>query len=211
MIIGHYAVALIAKKWTPKISLGTLFAASQFADILCILFLFLGVEKVAPSAEIKGILPLHFIYYPVSHSLVTSLLWSALLAICFIRIKPSPRSAVIVFLVSASHWFLDVLVHRRDVPLTLTGDIAVGFGLWNSPLAWFMAEGLFFLFAAGFYMRRMPNAGKRPFKLFLLSAAIVHGVIFSLHSLPQMSMALLGFVALLHLGFIVLGFLADRT
>ena len=42
MFIGHYALAFGAKRLAPEVSLGTLFLACQFADLLWPTFLLLG-------------------------------------------------------------------------------------------------------------------------------------------------------------------------
>jgi hypothetical protein len=46
-----------------------------------------------------------------------------------------------------SHWVLDFVTHRPDMPLTLGGAERFGLGLWNSVPATMAVEGL--LFAAG--------------------------------------------------------------
>src|SRR5712691_898211 len=46
MFIGHFGLGLGAKKAAPSVSLGTLFVASQFADLLWPTLLLLGIERV---------------------------------------------------------------------------------------------------------------------------------------------------------------------
>ena len=46
MFIGHFAVALAAKRAAPRTSLGTLFLAAQLLDLLWPTFLILGLETV---------------------------------------------------------------------------------------------------------------------------------------------------------------------
>jgi hypothetical protein len=47
------------------------------------------------------------------------------------------RAGLAIGLVVLSHWFGDLLVHTPDLPLTLSQDSAVGFGLWTRPvLSW---------------------------------------------------------------------------
>jgi len=46
MFIGHVAVALGAKKASPKTSFGTLLLAAQWPDLIWPLFLMLGWERV---------------------------------------------------------------------------------------------------------------------------------------------------------------------
>lgn len=52
MFIGHFAVALAAKRATPRTSLGWLFAACQLSDLIWPVLLLAGVEHahVAPGS-----------------------------------------------------------------------------------------------------------------------------------------------------------------
>ena len=78
MFIGHFGVALAAKKLAPRTSLGTLFFAAQFLDLLWPIFLLLGVEHVRIAPGITRMTPFDFYDYPISHSLVTAAGWSLL-------------------------------------------------------------------------------------------------------------------------------------
>jgi hypothetical protein len=49
MFIGHYGVSFAAKRFTPRISLGTLFLAVQLLDVLFAIFVLAGVEKMRAS------------------------------------------------------------------------------------------------------------------------------------------------------------------
>lgn len=79
MFIGHIAVAFAAKRATPWTSLGTLILAATFLDLLWPIFLLLGWERVVIESNANPFLRLNLAHYPISHSLVTSLVWSALL------------------------------------------------------------------------------------------------------------------------------------
>ncbi|HUI10521.1 MAG TPA: hypothetical protein VL221_09350, partial [Bacteroidota bacterium] len=79
MFIGHYAVALAAKRAAPRTSLGTLFMAAQFLDFLWPLLLLAGVEHVQPMQSESPFLRLEFTDYPISHSLAGAVLWSVVL------------------------------------------------------------------------------------------------------------------------------------
>jgi hypothetical protein len=70
MFIGHFGVALAAKKFAPKTSLGTTIFAAEFVDLLWPVLLLLGVEHVAISPGIMRMSPLDFVDYPISHSLL---------------------------------------------------------------------------------------------------------------------------------------------
>lgn len=149
MFIGHFGVALAAKKVAPQTSLGTLIFASQFLDFLWPLFLLLGIEHVVIAPGITKVSPLNFTDYPFSHSLFAILLWAALVAVSYYRIRHDRRGAWVIGLAVVSHWLLDLLVHRPDLPLYPGGRLRMGLGLWNSRPASIAAEAL--LFAVGLY------------------------------------------------------------
>ena len=74
MFIGHFAVGFAAKRVAPRVSLGTLFLAAQFIDLLWPTLLLLGVERVSIDPALPGA-PLRFEHYPVSHRLLGVLGW----------------------------------------------------------------------------------------------------------------------------------------
>ena len=76
MFIGHFGVGFAAKPLAPRLSLGTLFLAAQFVDLLWPTLLLLGIERVEIVPGITRVTPLDFVHYPYSHSLVWVLGWS---------------------------------------------------------------------------------------------------------------------------------------
>ena len=153
MFIGHFGVALAAKKVAPRTSLGTLVMAAQFLDLLWPLFLLLGVERViiAPGATV--VTPLDFISYPFSHSLLAALGWACLFAGIYKLVKRDSRGAVCLWFVVISHWVLDALSHQPDLPLYPGSSTYVGLGLWNSRLWTLIVEGAIFVIGARIYAR----------------------------------------------------------
>ena len=145
MFLGHYGVALAAKKAAPRVSLGTLAMAGVFLDLLWPVLLVAGVEHVRIAPGITRVTPLDFYDYPISHSLLTVLGWGVAFAVVYFLARRNPRGAMVLAAAVASHWFLDLLVHRPDLPLWPGGRLA-GFGLWNSVMATLVAEfGIFVL------------------------------------------------------------------
>lgn len=132
MFLGHYAVALGAKRAAPKTSLGTLVMASQFIDLLWPILLLTGIEHVRLSPGNTVVTPLDFHDYPISHSFTGVVVWSLVVGGGYWAIRRSWKSALVVGLAVISHWLLDLIVHRPDLPLTFGGDTHVGFGVWNS-------------------------------------------------------------------------------
>jgi hypothetical protein len=71
LFIGHHGVAFAATKAAPKVSLGTLFLATMWLDLVWPVFLLLGVETVEIRPGMTKVTPFDFISYPWSHSLLT--------------------------------------------------------------------------------------------------------------------------------------------
>jgi len=147
MFIGHFAVALGAKKAAPRTSLGTLVLAAQFADLLWPVLLLAGLERVRITPGIMAGTSLDFTDYPISHSLSAVLGWGILVGGLYWIIRRYARGAWIVGAAVVSHWVLDLIVHRPDLPVFPAAGPRVGLGLWNSLPATLVVE--FALFAVG--------------------------------------------------------------
>ncbi len=163
MFIGHFGVALAAKKFAPRTSLGTLILAAQFLDFLWPVFLLLGIEhaRIAPGAT--KISPIDFSDYPISHSLVMALVWALIVAAIYYAFRRNSKSAAVVGAAVLSHWILDFIVHRSDLQLYPGGGKRLGLGLWNSVPASIAVEILFFAVGVGMYLgctRPRDNAGR---------------------------------------------------
>ncbi len=152
MFIGHFALALGAKKVAPGVPLGTLFLSAQLADLVWPTLVLLGVETVQVHPGMTAFTPLEFVSYPYSHSLVALLAWSIAVAAIFVVARGHAMSAgLVVAVLVLSHWGLDVLTHRPDMPLTIGGAERFGFGLWNSVPATIVVEALLFAVGVGLY------------------------------------------------------------
>lgn len=156
MFVGHYAVGLAGRAKAPRISLGTWFLAVQFLDLLWPIFLLLGWEHVRITPGITKLTPLDFYDYPLTHSLVGALGWSVLFGVGYLvlgRGEADPRKrrrgAVLLGAGVFSHWILDLLVHRPDLPILPEGPY-VGLGLWNMPAVVLPLEAA--LFGAGIFL-----------------------------------------------------------
>jgi hypothetical protein len=151
MFIGHFALGFAAKKATPSVSLAVLFAACQLADLLWPIFLLLGIEQVAIEPGNTAMTPLNFISYPYSHSLVMLCVWGVALGAIYVGLARAPLAAALALaLLVVSHWVLDVITHRPDMPITPTGSARLGLGLWNSIPATMTVETA--MFAAGVWL-----------------------------------------------------------
>jgi len=161
MFIGHFGVGLAAKKIDNRPSLGTLFFASQFIDLLWPFFLLLGIEKVNIDPDVSAFTPLDFVYYPFSHSLLGVLFWALLFGTIYFLIKKNLKSAVILGILVLSHWILDLVTHIPDLPIVPWSDFKVGFGLWNSVPLTIIVEGLIFIFGSYLYIKTTKAENKR--------------------------------------------------
>jgi len=128
MFLGHFGAGFAAKAIAPRVSLGWLFAAAQFIDLLWPTLLLAGVERVRIAPGATAVTPLVFEHYPVSHSLAAVLAWAALVGALYFAVKRDRRGATVLAALVASHWFLDAIVHAPDLPLY---ELAVfGGGAW---------------------------------------------------------------------------------
>ena len=152
MFIGHFAVSFAAKPVAPTVSLGTLFLAAQLADLLWPNFVLLGMESFAIRPGITAVTPLDFVSYPYSHSLLALSLWGALAALLYRAYSRSVAAAATVAVVIVSHWVLDAISHRPDMPLAF-GETRVGLGLWHSIPATIAVESVMFFAALSLYLR----------------------------------------------------------
>jgi hypothetical protein len=146
MFVGHYGVSFAAKRADRSIPLWVLFIAVQFLDVLWAPLVLLGIEKVRIVPGITASNPLDLYYMPYSHSLVAAIGWSVVGAAAYqLLARPSAlRSSVIVGIAVFSHWVLDFIVHRPDLPLC-DNTAKVGLGLWNAPAVALALEALLLL------------------------------------------------------------------
>jgi hypothetical protein len=159
MFLGHLGAALAAKRIAPETSLGTTFLAAQLVDLAWPTLVLLGVETVKIAPGITVVTPLDFERYPYTHSLVAALLWSAGFALVYSLVRRDRRkNAWILGALVFSHWILDWISHRPDLPLTLTGEARVGLGLWNSLAATLVVE--LAIFGGGVWLYARSTAPK---------------------------------------------------
>lgn len=146
MFVGHYGPSLLAKSVDKTVPLWLLFIAVQWVDVLWAFFVLMGIERVriVPGFTASNALDLY--YMPYTHSLVGALAWS-ILAYAAYRLVPKLRgsglAAVLVGAAVFSHWVLDLLVHKPDLPL-YDNTYKVGFGLWDYPVVTLTLEAALF-------------------------------------------------------------------
>ncbi|MGH7806186.1 MAG: hypothetical protein ACREQJ_17700 [Candidatus Binatia bacterium] len=157
MFVGHYAAAFVAKGVEPKAPLWALLLAVQWVDVLWAVFMFLGLEHARLDPTLPG-LPVHLDHMPLTHSLVATAVWAAFgYVVAKTALGLDGRAAAVIGAAVASHWFLDLLVHRPDLPL-VWGEPKFGFAMWNAPLFELVFEIALLLATAAFLTRAAPLA-----------------------------------------------------
>src|SRR5262249_36607401 len=126
--------------------------AALWADFLFAFLLLLGVERMKIAPGITKVIPFDLEYYPYSHSLLALVLWAVIFGALACRAAGN-RAGIVIGACILSHWFLDALVHRPDLPLTFRGTSRVGLGAWNSVAATLVVEGAVFLVGTWLYLR----------------------------------------------------------
>lgn len=162
MFVGHYGPSFAAKPLKKSIPLWILFVAVQFVDVLWSIFVLLGIEKVRIVPGITATNPLDLYYLPYTHSLVGSLLWAIAAMIVYRIFSREPNAWVTGGIVGAavfSHWILDLLVHRPDLPL-YDNVHKMGLGLWNYPVLAFALEVVFLFGGMYLYLRSTKPVGR---------------------------------------------------
>jgi hypothetical protein len=153
MFIGHFGLGMAGKRWAPLPSLGTLFLAAQFVDLIWPIFLLTGVETVAIAPGHTAVTPLHFTYYPWSHSLLMSLVWALLFGGIYYLFRGHWKASFVLGGLVLSHWILDFITHIPDLPLTPWTSTLVGLGLWQSVTWTILVEGSIFVMGVIWYAK----------------------------------------------------------
>ncbi|HEX6732757.1 MAG TPA: hypothetical protein VF074_22245 [Pyrinomonadaceae bacterium] len=153
MHVGHFAAGMIARHFDTKISLGTFILAAMLADFLWCVFMLAGAEQVqfktVPGAA-NYFEPLNIAW---SHSLVMDVIWATLFAAAYFLWRRNTSAAGLLFVIVLSHWPLDVIAHRPDMPLAPVVESQFGLGLWTNIPATIIVEGGLWLLGVILYIR----------------------------------------------------------
>jgi len=158
MFIGHFGFGFGAKAVAPRVSLGSLFLAAQFIDLLWPTLLLLGVEKVRIVPGATVVTPLVFEYYPYTHSLIAVLGWAGLVGGIHFILKRQRMAAFVLGVLVISHWLLDLVVHKPDLPLLPGSVTVVGLEVWASLPVTLALEGSLFALGVWLYSRATKNS-----------------------------------------------------
>lgn len=152
MFIGHFAVGFASKKVAPRASLAVLLAAPLLSDLLWPFFLLFGWEHVRIAAGNTRFTPLDLYDYPWSHSLLMTCVWATAFAAIYHWWRRDNAAAAVIWCGVVSHWVLDWITHRPDMPL-YPGGPRYGLGLWNSIAGTMSVELAMFAIGVWLYAR----------------------------------------------------------
>lgn len=214
MFVGHYAVALALKKFEKRVSLGVLFLAVQFVDILFMPFVLLGIERMNIVPDFTQSTHFELEYMPLTHSLLGSAFWAVLAYIVFRWVLFKDRSVALVLALAVfSHWILDLITHTPDLPLWSDDSIKLGLGLWNNAAATFALEAIFLVAALWLYLQTTcasATLGKYGMGVFVALLILIN--IFNIYGPPpqggKMEMAIMALSAYVLFG--AVAFWLDR-
>ena len=206
MFIGHAAAGFGSKRVAPATNVGLMLGAAWLLDLLWPIFLLIGIEQVVIGPRGPSpFLTLEFTHYPWSHSLLMTLLWSALAGAIYWAVTKYRTGALTIAALVTSHWVLDFITHRPDLPLW-PGGPKVGLGLWHSPAATIVVEVILFIIGVAIYAR-----AKRPTVAFwILIAFLVVAYIANILGPPPPNVRALAFGALAGYLLPLWGWWADR-
>jgi hypothetical protein len=177
VFIGHFGAGFGTRRFTPSISLGMLVLAVQWLDLLWPTLLMLGIEQVRIVPGNTAVTPLAFDYYPWSHSLLMAIAWSVLVAGGYATLKRDARGAWIIGAAVLSHWVLDFVTHRPDLPVWPPNGPRVGLGLWNSVSVTVATEALLFGIGVWLYTTHTEptdRVGRYALAVFVLTLAAMY-------------------------------------
>jgi membrane-bound metal-dependent hydrolase YbcI (DUF457 family) len=196
MFIGHNAVGFASKKLAPSTSLLLLMGAPMLLDLLWPIFLLLGIEHVRIEPGATRMTPLDFYDYPWSHSLLMAAVWSIAAGAVYFGFTRYRRGAIVLAMGVISHWLLDFLTHRADLPLW-PGGPKVGLGMWNLPAAEIAIEAILFAIGVAVYRgvtRPRDRIGNVSFWAFAILLALIFAV--NCGGAPPPNVRVLAWVAL---------------
>jgi hypothetical protein len=172
VFVGHYAASLALKKFEKRASLGVLFLAVQFVDIVFFPFVLLGIERINIIENYTPSTHFQLEYMPFTHSLLASFLWASIAYAFFRWVVVKIRSVALVMAIAVfSHWVIDLVVHTPDLPLWSDASMKLGLGLWNNAIVTYAVEAALLLGALLLYMKSTTattRAGKYGMVIFVV-------------------------------------------
>lgn len=162
MIAGHFGFAAAVKSRERPVPLWALMLATQWLDVMFVPLLLMGIERIDPVPGTSGGYGNVIIHADYTHSLLGAALIAALSGLVAARVW-SRRTGAVLGAVVFSHWLLDVVVHRGDMPMLpadMGGFPRLGFGLWRAPVASAVVELALVLAGSYLYFRAAAETGR---------------------------------------------------
>jgi uncharacterized membrane protein len=175
MFAGHVGAGLAIGHAQERVNIGLFVAAALLLDMVLWLFVLLGWESVAIPVNFASTHQVEYVF-PYSHGLAASAFWSVLAAsgawAACARLGPArTRLALLIAAAAFSHWLLDLLVHRPELPLAGATSPTVGLGLWQHMPVAIGAEAAIVMFGIFLFMRRNRLSRARSVAIVVLSLA----------------------------------------
>lgn len=215
MFLGHYGLGFAAKKWAPKVSLGSLLVGTLFLDLLWPIFLILDIEHVRVQPGIMRMVSFDFYDYPLSHSLFMTLAWSLLVGLVYYVFTRDGRGSLVMGGLVASHWVLDFLVHRQDLPVwpvdpTNMNPTKLGLGIWSSLVGTLVLEFGFLAIGAWLYLqatKAKDKTGDLAFWGLVVFLVVAYGV--DLKAIPPNNVQLIAVMGFAQILMVIWGYWID--
>lgn len=173
MLVGHVAVGMLAKRAEPKVSLGTYVFAALLADFLIFAFLLIGIERVNFGSGRGAANYFHAVNIAYSHSLLMGVVWGIAFAGIYLLLRRNLLGAWLLLGAVVSHWFLDFIAHRPDMPLAPGITRAYGLGTWSSIPATLVVEGGLWLAGIFIFLRTTQARSWAGHVFFWIAAALL--------------------------------------
>jgi membrane-bound metal-dependent hydrolase YbcI (DUF457 family) len=156
MIAGHFGFAAAVKSRARDTPLWALMLATVWMDVIFVPLFLAHIETIQTVAGgASGGYGEGVIYADYTHSIVGAIA----IAVTFGLVAARPwgrRVGTVLASVVFSHWLLDLVVHRADMPVlpANVGNLPrLGFGVWRWPAAAFSIELILVLAGAYLYGR----------------------------------------------------------
>jgi membrane-bound metal-dependent hydrolase YbcI (DUF457 family) len=171
----------------------------------------LNIEQASIVPGITKMTPLDFTNYPISHSLLIVLVWGILIGVTGWRMSKKKKIGYVLFACVVSHWLLDFLVHRPDLPLYPGNSPKVGLGLWNHVAVAVIIESLIFVTGVYVYSRVTKARNKwGTVSLVLLVSCLGLIYIANIMGPPPPDMKAIAWAGNLQWIFVIMAFWVDR-
>lgn len=177
MFAGHVGAALVIGRAERRVNIGVFVGAALLLDLVLWVFVLLGWESIRLPADFARTHQPEFTF-PYSHGLVAAMMWSILAGGIALSLHPHlpdgrRRAGLLIAGSVFSHWLLDALVHRPELPLAGNASAKAGLSLWDIPTAGLGAEAIIVLLGLGLFLPGCHPPRRRAAGLAVLSLLLL--------------------------------------